>query len=216
MTGITFLYIAIFAFLLGALLLRSQRLAHGLIAIAGIIGAVYALRAHGIYAMVAPLLVAIIGSVQAARGAFSGRAHFHRDERVMLRGPLVRLDRGTARHLLDQGLWIDAAPGDLLAREGEAVTHLHWLARGEAETLVDDKSSGRCGPRAFIGEATVFTDEPASGTVRLVKNARLWSVEAETLRAYAEAHPEVRQHLDHCFTQSLADKLDAMSRPGAG
>ncbi len=35
------------------------------------------------------------------------------------------------------------------------------------------------------------------------------------LRAYADAHPEVLQNLDHGFTLSLAEKLDATNRADA-
>ena len=57
--------------------------------------------------------------------------------------------------------------------------------------------------------------EPATGTARMIGAGRVWSVEADVLRAYADAHPEVRQILDHGFTLSLAEKLDAMNRADA-
>ena len=102
-----------------------------------------------------------------------------------------------------------------MTREGEPVSHLHWIAEGDAEVIVEASPAGTCGPHAFVGEATLFSGEPATGTVRLRKDSKLWSVEAEVLRAYADAHPEVRQILDHGFTLSLAEKLDAMNRTDA-
>ena len=92
------------------------------------------------------------------------------------------------------------------------MTHLHWIADGTAEVLVDDDPTGTCGPRSLVGEATLFSGDPATGTVRLTADSKLWSIEADTLRAYAEAHPDVRQILDHGFTRSLGEKLDAMNR----
>ena len=62
--------------------------------------------------------------------------------------------------MIDQGLWIDARAGDVLAREGEPVTHLHWIADGGAE--VDRRRRRRpptCGPRAFVNEATIFSGD---------------------------------------------------------
>jgi hypothetical protein len=50
----TFVYLAIFAALLGAALWRSPRGSLGLIALAGIIGAAYGYKAIGAYAMVFP------------------------------------------------------------------------------------------------------------------------------------------------------------------
>jgi CRP-like cAMP-binding protein len=67
----------------------------------------------------------------------------------------------------------------------------------------------------LVGEATIFSDEPATGTVRLTSDSKLWSIEAEALRAFAEAHPDVRHILDQGFTRSLAEKLDAVNRADA-
>ena len=214
--GLTFVFLAIFAALLVAVLWRSPRGSLGMIAIAGVIGAGYGYAAMGFYAVILPALVALIGGVEAASGLIAGRtARFERHEQPLRRGPFKGMNRVKARTLIDQGLWIDASAGDVLAREGQPVSHLHWIADGNAEVLVDDAPAGTCGPRALIGEATVFSGDPATGTVRLTADSRLWSIEAETLRAYAEAHPDVRQILDHGFTRSLAEKLDAMNRTEA-
>lgn len=212
-SGLTFVYLAIFAALLVAVLWRSPRGSLGMIAIAGVVGAGYGYAALGFYAVILPALVALVGGVQAASGMFAGRtARFERHEQPLRRGPFSGMNRANARNLIDQGLWIDASAGDILTREGEPVTHLHWIADGSAEVLVDDEPAGGCGPRSLIGEATLFSGDPATGTVRLTADSKLWSIEAETLRAYAEAHPDIRQILDHGFTRSLSEKLDAMNR----
>lgn len=213
MSGLTFVYLAIFVALLGAVLWRSPRGSLGLIAVAGVVGAAYGFASIGAYAAILPALVALVGGVQAASGLFAGRtARFERHEQPLRRGPFAGMNRAKARTLIDQGLWIDASKGDVLTREGEPVTHLHWIADGTAEVLVDDSATGGCGPGALVGEATIFSEDPATGTVRLTSASKLWSIEADTLRAYAEAHPDVRQILDHGFTRSLAEKLDAMNR----
>ena len=213
MSGLTFVYLAIFAALLVAVLWRSPRGSLGMIAVAGVVGAGYGYQALGFYAVILPFLVALVGGVQAASGMMAGRtARFERHEQPLRRGLLSGMNRAKARTLIDQGLWIDASAGDILVRQGEPVTHLHWIADGSAEVLVDDAPTGTWGPRSLIGEATIFSDNPATGTIRLTADSKLWSIEAETLRAYAEAHPDVRQILDHGFTRSLAEKLDAINR----
>ncbi len=213
MNGLTFVFLTIFAALLVAVLWRSPRGSLAMIAVAGVIGAAYGYQAHGAYAIILPALVALVGGVQGASGLLAGRAaRFERHEHSLRRGPFKGMNRGKARNLIDQGLWIDASAGDVLMREGEPVTHLHWVAEGAAEVLVEDEAAGTCGPHALVGEAGVFGDDPATGTIRLTADSKVWSIEAETLRAYAEAHPDIRQILDHGFTRSLADKLDAMNR----
>jgi len=213
MSPLTFVYLAIFAALLGAVLWRSPRGRLAMIAIAGIIGAAYGFQSHGAYATLLPALVALVAGVEAASGLIAGRtARFERHEQPLRRGPFAGMERVKARSLIDQGLWIDASAGDVLAREGEPVTHLHWIADGAAEVIVGEASIGSCGPRALVGEADIFSDDPATSTVRLTRDSKLWSIEADTLRAFAEAHPDVRQILDHGFTRSLAEKLDALNR----
>jgi len=213
MNPLTFVYLGIFAALLGAVLWRSPRGRLALIAIAGIIGAAYGYQAHGAYAVVLPALVALVAGVEAASGLIAGRtARFERHEQPLRRGPFAGMERVKARTLIDQGLWIDASAGDVLAREGEPATHLHWIAEGEAEVIIDDAPTAMCGPKALVGEADIFSGAPATSTVRLTRDSKLWSIEAETLRAFAEAHPDVRQNLDQGFTRSLAEKLDAVNR----
>ena len=213
MQPLTFVYLAIFAALLGAVLWRSPRGRLALIAIAAIVGAAYGYEAHGAYAVVLPALVALVAGVEAASGLIAGRtARFERHEQPLRRGPLRGMERVKVRTLIDQGLWIDARAGDVLAREGEPVTHLHWIADGGAEVIVDGAATAACGPRAFVNEATIFSGDASSATVRLTRDSKLWSIEAEALLAFAEAHPDVRQILDHGFTRSLAEKLDAVNR----
>ncbi len=213
MGALTFVYLAIFAALMVAVLWRSPRGSVGMIAVAALIGAAYGYQAHGAYAIVLPALVALVGGVQASSGVLAARrAKFERHEQPLRHGPLSGLDRAKARHLLDQGMWIDANAGDVLIREGKPVSHLHWIADGNADVIVDGAVTGSCGPHTLIGEATVFTGEPATGTVKLTADSMVWSIEAEALRAYSEAHPDILQALEHGFTQSLAEKLDAMNR----
>ena len=213
MSGLTFVYLAIFAALLVAVLWRSPRGSLGMIAVAGVVGAAYAYQALGFYAVILPFLVALVGGVQAASGLMAGRtARFERHEQPLRRGLLSGMNRAKARTLIDHGLWIDASAGDILAREGEHVTHLHWIADGAAELLVKDAPTASCGPRSLVGEANIFNEEPATATIKLTADSKLWSIEADKLRAYAKAHPDVRQILDHGFTRSLAKKLDAINR----
>ena len=73
MSGVTFVYLAIFAALLVAVLWRSPRGSLGMIAIAGVVGAGYGYAALGFYAVILPALVALVGGVQAGSGLMAGR-----------------------------------------------------------------------------------------------------------------------------------------------
>lgn len=207
------LFMAIFAAVLAALLVRGRRVTSGLLALAGLGGAYYAWQEHGAMAELLPVLVLIVGAVQSLGGALADRrAVLSKEEEVMLTGPLAGLGRGDARRFLDQGLWMDGRKGDTLTREGDHVTHLYWLAKGEAEVIANDKVVGRCGAGQLIGEATILSPDPATATVRLTKAARFWCAPAKALSAFLTAHPHTRHALEHGFTLSLKEKLDAMNK----
>ncbi len=207
------LYMAMFAALLAALLLRPQRESRGLIALTGAAGAYYAFEAHGPMAVLPPVLVLIVAAVQSLGGVLADhRTKLNDDEEAMRAGPLAGLGRGDVRRFLYQGLWMHGHAGDTLTREGDHVTHLYWLAEGEAEVVASGKTVGRCGRGQLIGEATILSPDPATATVRLTRDARFWCAPAKALSAFLAAHPHTRHALEHGFTLSLKDKLDVMNK----
>ena len=54
----------------------------------------------------------------------------------MLGGPLAGLGRAQARRLLDQGIWMDGRPGDVLIREGEQAAQLYLSRQGRRRTFM--------------------------------------------------------------------------------
>lgn len=207
------LFMAMFAAVLAALLVRPPRASRGLVAAAGAAGAYYGYEAHGPMAMLLPVLVLIVAAVQSLGGVLADRrTTLNDDEEAMRAGPLAGLGRGDVRRFLDQGLWMHGHAGDTLTREGDKVTHLYWLAEGEAEVVANGATVGRCGRGQLIGEATILSPEPATATVRLTQNARFWCAPAKDLSAFLAAHPHTRHALEHGFTLSLKDKLDAMNK----
>ena len=213
MTTVAILFSVMMAAMLAALLLRAPRAVSGALALAGGIGAYYALRQHGPMTIVLPLIVLLVGGAQALGGMMADRrARLSPDEEEMRVGPLAGLGRGDARRFLDQGMWMHGDPGDTLTREGDQVAHLYWLADGEAEVIANGAVVGRCGPGQLVGEATVLSPEPATATVRLTRKSRFWCAPAKALSAYLAAQPHTRHALEHGFTLSLKDKLDAMNR----
>ena len=207
------LYMALFGALLASLLLRQRRAAKGAVALAGAIGLYYGWKHIGAMALLLPLLVMIVALVQALAGAVADRRTvLTADEEAMRAGPLAGLGRGDVRRFLDQGLWMTGRSGDTLTREGDQVAHLYWLADGEAEVVAGGATVGRLGPGKLVGEATILSPDPATATVRLTSDARFWCAPAKALSAFLAAHPHTRHALEHGFTLSLKEKLDAMNR----
>jgi hypothetical protein len=216
MTMLLGLYLAIFAMALGALLSRGRLANHLLLGLAGLFGLLYALQTHGLLGAILPFLILIVAGVQAASvlGANRG-AKFDDDEKVMLSGPLAGLGRAQARRMIDQGMWIEGREGDVLIREGEPAAQLYFLASGAADVHSRGNLVGRVVPGQLVGEATVLGESAAIATVTLTQPARFWCAQGRALNAFLAANPDARHALEHGFTLSLRDKLDAMNRAAA-
>ena len=216
MTASLGLYIAIFAAILVALLARSRLTNHLMLGLTGLLGLLYAIGQHGLFGVILPLLILVVAGVQAASVLIANRAaRFTSEEEAMLAGPLTGLGRAQARRLLDQGLWMDGKPGDVLTREGEQAAQLFFLATGAADVHSHGHLVGRIGENQLIGEATVLGDAPATATVTLAEPSRFWCAPGRTLNAYLAANPDARHALEHGFTISLREKLEAMNRAAA-
>ena len=137
---------------------------------------------------------------------------FSAEEQAMLDRLFTELPRNRARHLIDQGLWLNGKAGDVLTREGETVDHLYYLAEGEARVISMGSQVGLCRPGDLIGEITVLSGETASATVTLNTPARFWCAPADDLRPYVEAHDDVRRAIEHGFATVLKAKLRASNR----
>jgi len=210
------LYIAIFAAALAALLARSRLANHLLLGLAGAFGLAYGFETHGLFGIVLPALILVVASVQAGSVLVANKAaRFSREEEDMLSGPLSGLGRAQARRLLDQGFWMEGRPGDVLTREGEQAAQLVYLSRGAADVRAHGHLVGNIGPQQLIGEATVLGDAPATATVTLTAPSRFWCAQGHALNAYLAANPDARHALEHGFTISLRDKLEAMNRAAA-
>lgn len=216
MTGGQLLFQAIFLLLIVALLVRSERVAHGLIGASGLLGVVYGWQHLGPLALLAPVLLALVAIIQAASRVLAARkARFTTEEEAMLSGPLKGIPRPHARLFLDQGEWIDGEKGDTLIREKDRNRRLFYLSVGGADVLVGRQLVGTCVPGQLIGEGAILADEPPTATVRLNQPSRVWSASGEALNSFLEAHDEVRQALEHSLTLSLREKLKAANRDEA-
>lgn len=216
MTGMLGLYIAIFAAALGALVVRSRLANHVLLGIAGLLGLLYGFAAHGVLAMLLPSMILIIAAVQAASGLVANRsAKFDDDEKFMLGGPLAGLGRAQARRLIDQGMWMEGRAGEVLIREGEPAAQLYFLTSGAGDVHSRGHLVGRIVPGQLVGEATVLGESAAIATVTLTQPSRFWYAQGRALNAYLAANPDARHALEHGFTVSLREKLEAMNRAAA-
>ncbi|MFL6739480.1 MAG: cyclic nucleotide-binding domain-containing protein [Sphingomicrobium sp.] len=211
------LYVGIFAAIIVALIARSRLVNHVMLGIAGLLGLLYGLTAHEmVLGNILPALILLVAGVQVASVLGANRAaEFTDEEQQMLQGVLAGLGRAQARRLIDQGLWIDGREGEVLIREGHPAAHLYYLASGGGDVHSRGKLVGRIVPGQLVGEATVLGEADAIATITLSQPSRFWCAQGNSLNAYLSANPDARHALEHSFTVSLRQKLDAMNRAAA-
>lgn len=187
--------------------LRVTAAVAGLLVGAGAVaGGQWVLAGFGATAMlvaVVPLAVRLIPHRQAR---FSG------DEAAFRMAHLSGMDGGAARGLIDQGHWLNAKAGETLIREGEAVAGLFYLADGAATASRGRQPVGQIGVGELIGEAGVLDAAPATATVTLDRDSRLWFVLAPVLRDHVAVHDAVGQALRRSFGSALRGKLEDSNR----
>ena len=200
-----------FLLLVVAMFARSVHRIRAIVAVASLIGFAHALFWEGSALMTFWWGALLLGSLLllAKRLLENSQVRFTPEEEEMLDGPLASLPRSRARHFLDQGFWLSGREGDTLTREEEAVTHLYYLASGEARVLSHGRQVGLCRAGDLIGEVSVLSGDQASATVVLTGPARFWCAPANVLRPYIQAHDEVRRALEQGFSASLKSKLRA-------
>ena len=198
-----------FALLVAAILATRVDRLRVLVAVAALIGFAHALAFSGdvVAAVWWAILLGAALLVLGRRAAENAKVRFTDEEEEMLRGVFSALPRSRARHLLDQGFWLSGKEGDVLTREEEAVTHLYYLAAGEARVMSHGRRVGACRTGDLIGEVTVLSGDQASATVILTGPARFWCAPASALKPYIQAHDDVRRALEQGFTLSLKNKL---------
>lgn len=210
------LYVGIFAAIIVALIARSRLVNHVMLGIAGLAGLLYGMTAHGMLGIILPGLILLVAGVQVASVLGANRAaEFTEEEQQMLQGVLAGLGRAQARRLIDQGLWIDGREGEVLIREGHPAAHLYYLASGGGDVHSRGNLVGQIVPGQLIGEATVLGEADAIATITLTQASRFWCAQGNSLNAYLSANPDARHALEHSFTVSLRQKLDAMNRAAA-
>jgi cyclic nucleotide-binding protein len=155
------------------------------------------------------LLLAVNLLLLARRLHRNRSVRFTAEEEGMAAALLSGLSPVRARHLLDQGFWLSGKAGDVLTREEEPVSHLFYLAAGEARVTSHNRQVGTCRAGDLIGEVTVLSGDQASATVTLAGPARFWCAPANVLRPYLDAHDDVRRALEQGFAASLRAKLRA-------
>nr|MDA3858578.1 cyclic nucleotide-binding domain-containing protein [Roseovarius sp.] len=120
-----------------------------------------------------------------------------------------------ARQFLDNGHWLDGEPGLVLTTEGEPVTALTYILRGEAEVVSDARPIGRLG-QGLVGEMNVLGAGPASATVTLTRPARLFTITGGALNRLVRRDSDLRLMVENAMSRDTRAKLVAANQRLSG
>lgn len=137
------------------------------------------------------------------------------EERALLEDILRVEDPAKQRRLIGLLTWRDAAPGEVLIRQGQPRPPLIYVAEGTAAIELDGKAVGTCGPGDFLGDMSVATGEPASTAVVVTEPMRIAVVDRTALAEMAAAAPEIGAAFDGAINRALAAKIQRMNESAA-
>jgi CRP-like cAMP-binding protein len=134
-------------------------------------------------------------------------ARFSAEEEDMLAAKHIQLPRHLARKLLNLGEWRDAPAGTVLTEQGKPVSHLYFLAQGEADATRNGGLLTKLGPKSYVGELVCLTGEPAVATVTLTADSRLFTVASDRLKQFISREGDVAEAIESSIVKEMAGKV---------
>jgi len=155
------------------------------------------------------IAISIVGIVRMYFLSVTSR--FSDEEQMFITHMANGLPSHRARELLNTGIWMSAAPGTVLTREGQPVDHLSFVVSGKADVIVREKTIASSGAGMAIGEITYLTGEPATATVHVAEHMHLLRFDAQQLREFIARNADIGAILEQNMANHLRSKLVSMS-----
>lgn len=124
--------------------------------------------------------------------------------------PLLARDR--ARRFLRNGEWRSGEAGEVLAREGEPLNALIYIADGRCRIERGGIPVAVSRPGGIIGEMTFRTGQAATATVVAETRTRRLHFEAAPLRRFLAQNGDVEHALELSISGELTEKLASTTR----
>ncbi len=112
--------------------------------------------------------------------------------------------------LLLAGEWRDAAPGDRIIAQGQAVDRIYVPISGVVEVTHHGERVGTFGRGQVIGMALAVTGEASSFDAAFTERGRYMSWPLPSLRKFLDKRPELRVALQRLASQDLATKVERL------
>jgi len=155
------------------------------------------------------ILISIIGLSR--RLWLRSQLDFSAEDTGFLATHLPTLPPIEAHRITRLGVWGDRPPGARLARQGEEVGGLLYLAQGRAAVEVDGRQVASLGPGALVGEMTLMHGGAATADVTVTEAARVLVLPRAGLLTQVDRSPEIALALGHALQVEVQSKLMAMN-----
>ena len=109
--------------------------------------------------------------------------------------------------LLGTGKFHDAAPGQQLIAQGEALESLLVLARGEVSVRVDGREVARLAQGQLVGEMSFLTGRPTTASVVAVTPSRYVRLPKAGLTKLFDREPDIRVAMQMVIGHDLVAKV---------
>lgn len=169
-----------------------------------LISLTYAFNAASAFIQVFWIAISIVGIARIFLLTYNNK--FSGDEREMLDDVFPLMPAPMARRLLNHGRWTTLQPGALLTEEDTPVKELHYILSGEALVTCGGQLVAEI-RRGFVGELNVFSEGPASATVKVTQPTQIFTISGEAMRALCKADAETGLHVEQWLRASVGRKL---------
>ncbi len=201
-------YLLAYALLQAGVIGGNGYLYAGLNALAACMVMISLIHAFNIASLLIQISFVVISIVGMTRIALLTRwARFTAYERQIYSTQFPDLEAHLARKLLNAGTWVDIEEGTILAREGETLDRMTYLASGQTKIYVEGQFVGHRSANTFIGEVSFMDGSPASATVEVSAPVHAFVISTQALSQLQQRHPEIRLALTASFSANTRATL---------
>ena len=151
------------------------------------------------------IVISIVGLTRLA--VISSTTRFNEEEAQLWQSKLAGLTRAEVRDFMTSGTWVDRKKGDQLTQQGEVVGALYYLSKGTGQVSVDGAEIATCEPGSFVGDQTCLDGAPATATVTLAEDARLYEIKSAKVIAMCDRNVEFRMVLERALRAEASRRL---------
>jgi hypothetical protein len=141
--------------------------------------------------------------------------HLLEDAHLLRQGVFAGFSHSQLARLVKAGTWRTLEAGTTITNEGEPVSELVLICKGEASVEAHGHVVAHLRGGAFVGEMAFISGKPASATVKVEHTSRAFVFNMERLRKLVATDDLVAVAMHRVIGRDLAEKLAAKNEEEA-